>query len=346
VNGRQEATPSPDPRPVLVTGANGHLGYNLVSALIARGYRVRAGVRDRDDQTKTAPLRGLGAEPVNAELSDRASLAAAAQGTQGVFHAAAVVQMWARDPAAEIIRPTVDGTRNVLECAHDAGVRRVVMTSSIAAVGIDSSVDRPLTETQWNGAPATPYSKAKVAAERLAWDYARTSGLDLVTVIPSTIVGPGFHRHTPVTRLFDLVLRGWLPFALPAEASYVDARDVAAAEIAAFEKPTAAGRYIVSGSFLALRDLVGLIADCVPGVRKPYFVWPARWLPPLILVDRLVSAIARTPRQLTPEMFEEFADKRTICSAARAHAELGWSARPIEDSVAATVAWLRRTSVR
>lgn len=335
-----------DPRPVLVTGANGHLGYNLVMSLLARGYRVRAGVRNRNDEVKTAPLRAAGAEPVNAELFDRAALTEAARGTQGVFHTAAVVQMWAHDPQSEIIRPTVEGTRNVLESARVAGVRRVVMTSSIAAVGIDSSRDDPLTEERWNEAPATPYTKAKTMAEKLAWEIAGETGLDLVTVIPATIVGPGFHRHTPVTRLFDLVLRGWLPFALPTETSYVDARDVASAQIAAFGSPNARGRYIVSGDFLSLRDLVGLVADYVPGVRRPYFVLPARLLPPMILVDRIVSAIARTPRQLTPEMFEEFADKRTICSSARAKAEFGWTARPIRDSVAATVDWIRSVSVR
>lgn len=335
-----------DRRPVLVTGANGHLGYNLVRTLLARGYRVRAGVRDPHDETKVAPLVAAGAEPVAAEMFDRSALEHAVAGTQGVFHAAAVVQMWARDPEAEIIRPTVEGARNVLGAAHAAGVRRVVMTSSIAAVGIDSSPERPLTEDQWNENPATPYTKAKTAAERLAWEYAATTGLDLVTVIPSTIVGPGFHRHTPITRLFEMVLRGLLPFGLPTETSYVDARDVAAAQVSAFENPAARGRYIVSGVFLPLPALVGLIVDYVPGLKKPRFVLPARLLPPLIAVDWLVNKLLGIPRQLTPEMFEEFANKRTICSSARAERELGWSARPIEESVAATVDRIREHFLR
>jgi dihydroflavonol-4-reductase len=334
-----------DPRPVLVTGANGHLGFNLVSALVARGYTVRAGVRDRHDENKTAPLRALGAETVDAELQDHGALVRAAEGTQGIFHVAAVVQFWAQDPEADIIRPTMEGARNVIDAARRAGVRRVVMTSSIAAVGVDASPENPLTEEQWNMSPATPYTKAKTRAERLAWDLASEAGLDLVTVIPATIVGPGFHRHTPVTRLFDLVLRGWLPFALPAQTSYVDARDIADAQISAFELPAARGRYLVSGEFLSLYDLVSLIADYVPGVRKPYFVLPVRLLPPLIPVDWLVSKIVGTPRQLTPEMFEEFANRRMICSSAKARLELGWTPRPIRDSVAATVDWLRSHSV-
>jgi len=328
-------------RTVLVTGSNGHLGYNLVCALRDRGYRVRAGVRDPRDRKKTEPLVAVGAEPVAADLSDREALEAATKGVDGVFHVAAVVQMWARDPEAEIIRPTVEGMRNLLEAAARARVRRVVVTSSIAAVGIHGSEQRPLTEADWNESPATPYAIAKTKAERLAWSIAEREGLDVVAVIPTTIIGPGFHRHTPITTFFDLVLNGWLPFALPAETSYVDARDLAAAQIAAFENEAARGRYIASGPCYSLRELVGLIAEAAPGVKAPRFVLPIRLLPPLIAADWLANKLLRTPRQLTSEVFEEFAGKRTVCSAARAERELGWRARPTADSVVDTVDWLR-----
>jgi len=329
-------------RTVLVTGSNGHLGYNLVTSLLARGYRVRAGVRDPSDEKKTAPLRAAGAEPVAADLLDPDALVTAARDVDGIFHVAAVVQMWARDPDEEIIRPTVDGMKHVMEAAARARVRRVVVTSSIAAVGVDGSAEQPLTEADWNQSPATPYAVAKTAAERLAWSYAEREGLDVVAVIPSTILGPGFHRHTPITTFFDLVLQGWLPFALPAETSYVDARDVAAAQISAYETEDAEGRYLVSGPCFSLRELVGLIAAAAPGVRVPRFVLPTRLLPPLIAVDWLVSKVFRTPRQLTLEMFEEFAGKRTVCSPARAIRELGWRGRPTHESVADTVDWIRR----
>lgn len=328
-------------RTVLVTGSNGHLGYNLVCALRERGYHVRAGVRDPRDTKKTAHLLAAGAEPVAADLFDREALLAATKGVEGVFHVAAVVQLWARDPEAEIVRPTVEGMRNVLDAAVSARVRRVIVTSSIAAVGVDGSEARPLTEADWNESPATPYAIAKTKAERLAWSIAEREGLDVVAVIPSTIIGPGFHRHTPVTTFFDLVVNGWLPFALPAETSYVDARDLAEAQIAAYETESAHGRYIASGPCYALRDLVGLIAQIAPGVKVPRIVLPIRLLPPLIAADWLANKILKTPRQLTSEVFDEFAGKRTVCSAARAERELGWSARPTAESVADTVEWLR-----
>jgi len=251
------------------------------------------------------------------------------------------VQMWARDPEAEIIRPTVDGMGNVLEAAACARVRRVVVTSSIAAVGVDGSEQRPLTEADWNETPATPYAIAKTKAERLAWSIAERKGLDVVAVIPSTIIGPGFHRHTPITTFFDLVVNGWLPFALPAETSYVDVRDLADAQISAYETPSARGRYIASGPCYSLRELAGLIAKAAPGVKVPRVVLPIRLLPPLIAADWLANKVLKTPRQLTSEVFEEFAGKRTVCSAARAESELGWRARRTAESVADTVDWLR-----
>lgn len=328
-------------RTVLVTGSNGHLGYNLVCLLRERGYNVRAGVRDPRDSTKTAHLVAVGAEPVAADLLDRDALVEAANGVDGVFHVAAVVQMWARDPEAEIIRPTVEGMGNVLAAAAKARVKRVVVTSSMAAVGVHGSEEHPLTEADWNESPATPYAIAKTEAERLAWRFAEKEGLDVVAVLPSTIIGPGFHRHTPITTFFDLVLNGWLPFALPAEASYVDARDLAGAQIAAYEAESAHGRYIASGPCYSLRDLVGLIAKAAPGVKVPRLVLPIRLLPPLIAADWLANKLLKTPRQLTPEVFEEFAGKRMVCSAARAERELGWRARSTAESVADTVDWLR-----
>jgi len=326
---------------VLVTGANGHLGYNLVQQLLARGYRVRAGVRDPADSGKIAPLVALGAAPVAAELSDREALNDAARGVAGVFHVAAVLQMWARNPDEEILRPTVEGMRNVLEAAARARVRRVVVTSSIAAVGVEGTLERPLTESNWHERATTPYAIAKTRAERLAWQLAERDGLDVVSVIPATIIGPGFHRHTPITRLFELVLRGWMPVALPADTSYVDVRDVAAAEIAAFETPSASGRYIASADFVPMRELLQLIALRAPEVRVPRTVLPIRLLPPLIAIDWLVNKLFSVPRQLTSEMFDEFAGRRTICSAARSERELGWRPRSIAESVGATVDWVR-----
>src|SRR3974390_323338 len=126
---------------VLVTGANGHVGYILTKMLVERGYRVGAGVRDPHDAAKTAHLAPLGVEPVRVELLDRPSIRAAVAGVEGIFHVASVLKMWAPDPQREISEPTVQGAVGVLEEARAAGVQKVVLTSSVGAVGLDATPD-------------------------------------------------------------------------------------------------------------------------------------------------------------------------------------------------------------
>jgi dihydroflavonol-4-reductase len=325
---------------VLVTGATGHLGYNLAGHLAAHGYRVRAGVRNLADASRNRHLTELGVELVEADLTKPATLAAAMDGVEGVFQVAAVVQMWAKDPQREIIDPTVNGGLNVLRAAQDAGVRRVVFTSSLAAIGIDSSRERPLTEEDWNEQPLTPYAIAKRNAEREAWKFSREHGLDMVVINPATIIGPGVYRHTPITLLFELVVRGRVPFVLPADTSYIDARDIAEAMRLAFENPAASGRYLLSGGFAPMLELMRLIEKAYPRIRTPRRTLPVPLLNPLIVGDYLSAKLLRTERQLTKNMIPEFAGKQSWCSSAKAIGELGWTPRPVAESVHDTVWWI------
>src|SRR5918994_3478784 len=107
----------------LVTGANGHLGNNLVRTLLERGEQVRAGVRN---PANTEAFEGLGSEVVRVDLMDKVSLMEALEGVQTLYQVAAVFRLWARDPEQEIIQPNLEGTRNVLEAAAESGVRRVI----------------------------------------------------------------------------------------------------------------------------------------------------------------------------------------------------------------------------
>jgi len=327
---------------VLVTGATGHLGYNLVRHLRDHGYAVRAGVRNSADRVRNAPLIDLGVELVDADLDRPDTLAAAAEGVEGVFQVAAVVQFWAKDPEREIIEPSVNGGLNVLEAARAAGVKRVVFTSSLAAIGIHSTEENPLTEDDWNQNPLTAYAVAKTRAERRAWEFAEQHGLDMVVINPTTIIGPGVYRHTPITLMMDMVLRGWVPFVLPSDTSYVDARDIASGMRLAFENPDASGRYLLSADFVPMVELMRLMEEGVPGVRTPRRVFPLKLLPLLVAGDYLAAKLLKWDRQITREMLPEFAGKTMYCSSAKAIGELGWSPRAISDSVADTVRWIQR----
>ncbi|MCR9142167.1 MAG: NAD-dependent epimerase/dehydratase family protein [bacterium] len=324
---------------VLVTGATGHVGYNIVQLLIAKGYRVRAGVRD---VAKAGYLTALGAEAVAADILDPASLQSAVQGVDGVFQVAAVYKVTARDPQKEIIEPSIEGGLNVLRAAKAAGVRRVVFTSSVAAIGMDAGgEDRALTEEDWNTKAKNPYNYAKTAAEQAAWDFAKANDLDMVAINPSAIIGPGFFRHTPSTILFEMLLRGRLPVIMPFTLTFVDARDVAAAHVLAYEKQEASGRYICADYNTSLADLMPLCREVDPTLKVPGRMLPNFLLPTAPLFDWLGHKFTGAPRAVTSETIREMANNPIRYNSDRLRLQLGWQPRPIHDSLRDTLDWVR-----
>lgn len=326
---------------VVVTGANGHVGYNLARLLAERGYHVRAAVRDSSDAAKTAPLRALGVEVVSAELLRPETLAQACSGCDGLFQVAAVYRTWAKDPQREIVEPTVTGGLNALYAAQQAGVRKVVFTSSIAAVGSHAPPDRPLTEENWNDGAVSPYFRAKTMAERKAWEFARASGLNLVTVCPGAVIGPGFFRHTPSTYQFELLLRGRMPFVLPTGFTFVDVRDVAKAHLLAYQRQDASGRYIAADRCCDMLELVELVRRLEPGLKLPTRRLPRALLPTVPVWDWLLHLLTGAPRLVTRAFVAELGGKCQRASSERIRRELGWEPMPFEQSLKDTLAWIR-----
>jgi len=164
---------------VLVTGANGHLGFHIVSELVKRGYDVRASLRDINNPRKTNKLKDLGVEIVYADLLDRASLVKAMQGCDGLFQVAAGFKVHSNDMMQDVWRPAMDGTENALRAAHESGIKKVIYTSSVAAVGVtDDGVARD--EQIWNDQAQEFYARAKNEAEKLAWKLKHELSLNLV----------------------------------------------------------------------------------------------------------------------------------------------------------------------
>lgn len=329
---------------VLVTGANGHLGYNVTRLLLEHGYAVRASVRNSRDAARTGHLAPLGVEIVEADVLLPNTLVSAMDGVDGVFHVAAVYDITARNPEKNVREPNVTGTLNVLRAAKSAGVRRLVLTSSTTAVGNDARDGEALTEEQWNESAVEPYARSKVEAERLAWQFSRDNGIDIVTILPAAMLGPGFFRHTPTTQSFEQLLLGKIPFVLPLSFSFVDVRDVARAHIAAYENEAVSGRYIVSDRFCSLKELFETVHRLYPRVKLPSKEFPAAMLRVVPFLDWMSNVIAKTPRFATAEFVKEYACHRPVFSSARTRKELGW--RPqvsFEQSVRDTVEWINRT---
>jgi nucleoside-diphosphate-sugar epimerase len=312
--------------PVLVTGGSGYLGTQLIAALLRDGRQVRATVRSLQSEGDVrAAVRRGGAddsqlELVTAELTADAGWAAAVAGCEEVHHAAS--PMIQSEDADEVIVPARDGTLRVLRAARDAGTRRVVLTSSFAAVGYSPKPGAEYTEADWTD-PDTPglppYPRSKTIAERAAWDFVEHEGGDteLVVVNPTFILGPALTAQARSSlQLTKAMLDGTMPVLRRQRFGVADVRDVADLHIRAMAAPGAAGQ-----RYLALAD--------GPTIS---FLQMAQ-----ILRERLGPLAERVPTEEAagPE------PPRLVIHNDRAKQELGWRPRPAETTIVETAESLR-----
>jgi nucleoside-diphosphate-sugar epimerase len=312
--------------PVLVTGGSGYLGTQLIAALLRDGHQVRTTVRSltREDEVRAAVRRGdaddRGLEVVTAELTADAGWAAAAAGCAEVHHVASPM-IQSDDPDAVLV-PARDGTLRVLRAARDAGARRVVLTSSFAAVGSSPKPGAEYTEADWTdpGTPGLPaYPRSKAIAERAAWDFIAQEGggTELVAVNPTFILGPALTAHARSSlQLVKAMLDGTMPVVRRQRFGVADVRDVADLHLRAMAAPQAAGR-----RYLALADGPTISFLQLAGILR----------------DRLGPLAERVPEREEPGP----EPPRLIIHNDRARQELGWRPRPAEATIVETAQSLR-----
>lgn len=302
---------------VLVTGASGFIARHVIADLQAHGYVVRG--------TARRPVAGLD-DVVTADLAADAGWAEAVADCDYVLHVASPFPVGVPKSDDELVRPAVDGTLRVLRAAADAGVKRVVLTSSIAAIvsGYRDAVVR--TEADWSDVDhSSAYAKSKTLAERAAWDFARESGLELVALNPGMVLGPlgGPGVNTSVDVVRRLLVRD-VPGAPKIGFSLVDVRDVAVAHRLAMESPIAPGnRYILAGDHLWMREIAAVLAEEFNprGYRVPTGSMPT-WL------LRLVAIFDPSVRQAL-----DFIGRMELVTADKARSELDWTMRPVRDTI-------------
>ena len=250
----------------LVTGGTGFVGSHIVRQLVDAGHRVR--VYHRPTSSRTA-LDGLGFESAMGELDDENALATACTGVDWLFHVAAVADYWRAD-ADRMKRVNVDGTRHVLSAARQAGVRRVIFTSSAAAVGIQD--DRPANEHDPFNLPPHhfPYGHSKWMAEAIV-GHAVANGQEVVTLNPVVIMGPGDLNMISGTFMTQIKRFGPLVPVTNGGVAVVDVRDVARWHIQAATDATPGERYILGTANYTYRQWFDMIAEAVGGLRPRLF---------------------------------------------------------------------------
>jgi dihydroflavonol-4-reductase len=311
----------------MVTGANGHLGNNLVRQLLARGQQVRAGVRAPAD---SSVLHGLGCEVVRAQLQDIDSLRQSLQGVDVLYQVAAVFKHWAKNPQTEIVDVNVQGTRNIMRAAAEAGVRRVVYVSSVAAVGHNGQY---LDETVWNDDQQNPYYRSKVLSERAAWESAQAHGLSMVAVLPSAIIGPNAERLTDTMGFLAAALTRKLVLDPDFHFNFVDVRDVADGLIRAAERGRPGQRYILANrDCSSLGDVIAVLDTLHPGQRLPPRA-PKALLMSIALLHAWRARLTGQPAELLPSQVRMFHGVRQRYCIDKAVDELGYHPRPPQEAL-------------
>jgi nucleoside-diphosphate-sugar epimerase len=333
---------------VLVTGGSGFIGSHCILQLLAGGHQVRTTVRSLSREADVrAMLKVGGAEPgnrlsfVEADLEKDAGWPEAAKGCEYVLHVASPFPATVPKDENELITPAREGTLRVLRAARDAGARRVVMTSSFAAIGYGQRPQTaPFTEMNWTNPRAKglqPYAKSKTLAEHEAWNFMgrERGGLELAVVNPVGVFGPvlGADYSTSIL-VVQRMMDGAMPGCPKLYFGVVDVRDVADLHLRAMTHPAAVGeRFLaVSGDFMSIQDMAKVL-------KSRMGVWAKRvptWQLPNFVV-RLAALRDPAVRQIIPEL-----GKRKNATNEHARKLLGWEPRSREDAIAATAESLVR----
>ena len=319
---------------VVVTGASGHIGINLVRALVAEKRSVRA-MAHHNHQV----LEGLGVEIVQGDITDVASLSSAFEGAEVVYHLAGVISLLKNEwPLVE--RINVQGTRNVIEACRRSGVKRLVHFSSIHAINPEP-LDVPVDETHLliQGHRYPPYDLSKAEGQREV-RKAIAAGLDAVIVNPTGVLGPYDYQPSFFGAALLMMANGQMPALINGGFDWVDARDVAQGAILAEQKAPAGAEYLLSGHWVSMQG-IGDIMKEISDASIPGFVCPmpaARFSAPFATA---YSRMFKKPPIFTSVSLNALRSNRNV-SHEKATRELGYQPRPFKETLTDTMKWFEQ----
>ena len=322
---------------ILVTGASGFLGSAVARALLLNGEKIRALVR------KGKRLNNLpeGTDVIYGDLRDRSSLVHACRGCTGLYHVAADYRLWTKRPL-DLYESNVQGTQNLMDSALEAGIQRVVYTSSVATIkafrdGRGSNEDTTSSLADMVG----HYKKSKFLAEELVSNMVAKDGLPAVIVNPSTPIGPFDIKPTPTGRIIRDAARGKIPAYVDTGLNVAHVDDVANGHLLAYKKGEIGRRYILGGENLTLKEILAIIAEWC-GHPPPRWRLPITVLYPIAWLSESRANLRGGPEPQTTVDGLKMATKKMFFNSDRASTELAYKTRPARDAITDALEWLKR----
>ncbi|HXC99294.1 MAG TPA: hopanoid-associated sugar epimerase [Verrucomicrobiae bacterium] len=321
---------------VFLTGATGFVGHHVAHALAAQGAELRLLVRQT---SKLANLEGIAGETHVGDLAQPETLRLALTGCDAVVHVAADYRLWIRDPAA-MYRANVDGTRELLRLAREAGVPRFVYTSSVATMhfypdGRIVDEDTPVALSDMVG----HYKRSKFLAEQEAIAAAK-GGQQVIILNPTTPIGPNDAKPTPTGRIFVDFLNGKFPAYIDTGLNLVDVAEVARTHVDALTRGQSGRRYILGGENLTLKEILDRMA-AITGLPSPTVKIPFAVAAVYAFFEETITGRirGREPRATLEEV--RMGRKKMFASSARAQDELGFRVVPVQPAMEAAIEWFR-----
>lgn len=326
----------------LVSGANGHLGNNLVRLLISKGIPVRATVRNSNIR---APFEGLDCEVVQADITDKASFVKALQGVETFYAVGAAFKLWAKNPKKEIYDVNMDGTKNVIEAAAEAGVKRIVYVSSIAALDYSKL---PVKESySYNPDRRDMYYNSKNDGEKLAFELAKKHNIDLVAVLPSAMIGSiAFAPLNVSYSILKLILNKEIPVDTKITLNWIDVKDVAEGCYQAAVKGKNGERYILANEqCMSITDTTRIAQQMYPELKiKIPGTVPKGLLFMIAGIMEIGSKLSGKAPVLTTKDIAMFSGLQQNFDISKARNELGFAPKLPEQAVRVALQYLMKNN--
>lgn len=315
----------------IVTGASGHLGSNLVRQLRAQNISVIAAFRNAEHREE---FEKLGCDTATIDILDKKTLLEAFKHADVLYHTAAVFKHWAKNPQREIYDANMIGTRNVMEAANEAKIKKIIYISSLATL---DRTHTPIIENGWNPDRSNTYFRSKTDSEKLAWELAKKFNLDMISILPSAMINGHITHLTPTLGLLSAVLNGELGIDPGFYFNFVDVEEVSQACINAMIKGRTGERYLIANHHCTnIQDLFTIAKQAYPDrdLKKPSTPPKAMLYLAAFFMELFAKVLGKEP--LLQRNFLKAFTVQEICDVSKARRELDFKPSPPVEIITST----------